>query len=628
MKKILKNSFLFAAVSLFAASLIFPQSCANTTASPSGGPVDSIPPLLTATIPDVNQTRVSTTLKRVELQFNEYVKLVDPNKNIMLSPPPEKNPTVRTKGKGVVVDLQNELLPNTTYSLYFGNAIQDNNEGNPFPVFALSFSTGDRVDSLMYSGLVVDASTLLPIENATVLLHINPADSSLTKSLPVAATRTDSYGYFVLRNLKDTLYSLFAVTDENNNYRYDPVSGEQVGFLDQEIIPQKRMFTYAPEIQPYFAEDTAGLLRRPVEGNVFLFKETGSRQYLRSYERIRPRALELKFGAPNPQILKAVIPGMDSSQIIRQHNYYRDSLIWWLAAPTVPDTVQLQLTYMATDDSLNTLVPRTDTLRFAPFRDEEEEGQQAQANLNNLGRRGERQQAPPSVKPQRDAMTIHVSVEPDVLMSKGFTVKFNDLPVDPDFTLTQMTRITPQEDTVPVSFSVSRDSLDLCLYYIFPDTYTEGTPYRYLIPTDVFTDINGFKNDSLMTTFETLLSDDFGSLTLNVQNVITPVIIDLMNEGRSQVLRTHHLNADSTLVIPYLKAGKYTIRITGDMNGNGFWDTGNVSRRKQAERVRMFNFPGGGSLLDLAEKMELTQTLDVEQVINQNVTLTAPARKR
>ncbi|HOO69752.1 MAG TPA: hypothetical protein PLQ26_06255, partial [Bacteroidales bacterium] len=112
------------------------------------------------------------------------------------------------------------------------------------------------------------------------------------------------------------------------------------------------------------------------------------------------------------------------------------------------------------------------------------------------------------------------------------------------------------------------------------------------------------------------------------QNVITPVIIDLMNEGRSQVLRTHHLIADSTLAIPYLKAGKYAIRITGDMNGNGFWDTGNVSRRKQAERVRMFNFPGGGSLLDLAEKMELTQTLDIEQVINQNVTLTAPARKR
>lgn len=628
MKKIIRNSILSGALVLFVASLVLPQSCANTTAAPAGGPVDSIPPLLTATIPDVNQSRVSTTLKRVELQFNEYVKLVDPNKNIMLSPPPEKNPTVRTKGKGIVVDLENELLPNTTYSLYFGNAIQDNNEGNPFPVFALSFSTGDRVDSLMYSGLVVDASTLLPIENATVLLHINPADTSLTGSLPVAATRTDSYGYFVLRNLKDTLYSLFAITDENRNYRYDPSSGEQVGFLDNEIIPQKRMFTYAAEIQPYFANDTAGLLRRPVEGNVFLFKEAGSRQYLRSYNRVRPRALELKFGAQNPQILKAVIPGMDSSQIIRQHNYYRDSLIWWLAAPSVPDTVFLHLTYMATDDSLKTLMPRTDTLRFNPFKVKEEEGQQDANNLNNLGRRGERQQAPPSVKPKRETMNIKVDVVPEVLISKGFTLKFSDLPVDPDFTLTQMTRITPKEDTVPVAFSVTRDSLDLCLYHIYPGTYLEGTPYRYLIPTDVFTDINGFKNDSLMTTFQTLLSDDFASLTLNVQNVFIPVIIDLMNEARTQVLRTHRVQTDSTVVIPYLKAGKYALRITGDTNGNGIWDTGNVTQRMQAEKVRLFRFPGGGSLLELAEKMELTQTIDIEQVLNQNVTLTVPARKR
>ncbi len=627
MKKIIKKSILPVAVILFAASLVLPQSCANTTASPSGGPVDSLPPQLTATLPDVNQTGVSTKIKQVELQFNEYVKLVDPNKNIMLSPPPGKNPVVRTKGKGVVVQLEEELLPNTTYSLYFGNAIQDNNEGNPFPVFALSFSTGDRVDSLMYSGLVVDASTLLPVDNATVLLHINPSDTSLVSSLPVAATRTDPYGYFVLRNLKDTLYSLFAITDENNNYRYDPTSGELVGFINDSIRPRKTMFTYAPEIQPYFAKDTAGLLRRPVEGNVFLFKEASSRQYLRSYKRVRPRALELKFGAPNPQIIKAVIPGMDSTEIIRQHNYYRDSLIWWLASPAVPDTVVLHLSYMATDDSLNMLMPRTDTLRFAPF-SEEKEGDQAQDNMNNLARRGERQQAPPSVKPERESMKLKVDVDPQIVMNEGFGVKFNDLPADPDFTLTQLTRITPQEDTVPVAFSVTRDSLDLCLYHVFPGSYMEGTQYRYLIPTDVFTDINGYKNDSLMTAFKTLLSDDFGSLTLNVENVFSPVIIDLMNEGRTQVLRTHYVKKDTTVVIPYLKAGKYAIRITGDMNGNGLWDTGNVTLGRQAEKVRMFRLPAGGSLLELAEKMELTQTMDIEQVINQNVTLTVPARKR
>ena len=155
MRRLLQYGTIAAAVLLFTASLLIPHGCANTSAAPAGGPKDTIPPLLIATIPDINQKQVSTSLKKVELQFNEYVKITDANKNIMLSPPQDKNPTIRTKGKGVVVELQNELLPNTTYSLYFGNAIQDNNEGNPFPVFALSFSTGQTVDSLMYSGLVL-----------------------------------------------------------------------------------------------------------------------------------------------------------------------------------------------------------------------------------------------------------------------------------------------------------------------------------------------------------------------------------------------------------------------------------------------------------------------------------------
>lgn len=629
MKKIISYISLSAAGILFTISLILPNGCANTTAAPAGGPKDTIPPLLTATIPDVYQINVPVSLKKIELQFNEYVKIVDANKNIILSPPPEKNPTIRTKGKGVVVDLQSELKPNTTYSMYFGNAIQDNNEGNPFPIFALSFSTGGEVDSLMYSGLVVDASTLLPIENATVLLHINPVDTTLARTLPVAVTRTDSYGYFVLRNLKDTLYSLYAITDQNNNYRYEQTGGEQVGFIDTLIRPVKRMFTYAPEIQPYFLTDTAGLLRRPIETNVFLFQERSSRQFLRSYKRIQPKALELKFGAPNAMIISATVPGIDSTDIIRQHNYRRDSLIWWLSAPSVPDTLQLYLTYMATDDSLNILKPKTDTLKFNPYVDEKE-GEKKQQDLANIGRnRSERQQAaPPSVKPKREAMDLKVTATPEKLPVNGILVQFPSLTVNPDFSLAEMTRITPQDDTVKVSFTVRPDSLDLCVYRIFPDTYLEGTQYSFLIPSDAFTDINGLPNDSLETKFKTLLSEDFGALHLQVQNVPSPIILDLMNEGRNQVLDTRRIISDTTVSFPYLKEGKYTIRVTEDLNNNGFWDTGNIAERRQAERVRMFRLPGGSQIIELAEKMEITQTILIEPLLNQHVTLTSPSKRR
>ena len=627
MRRLLQYGTIAAAVLLFTASLLIPHGCANTSAAPAGGPKDTIPPLLIATIPDINQKQVSTSLKKVELQFNEYVKITDANKNIMLSPPQDKNPTIRTKGKGVVVELQNELLPNTTYSLYFGNAIQDNNEGNPFPVFALSFSTGQTVDSLMSSGLVLDASTLLPVENATVMFHINPADTTLTGTLPVAATRTDAYGYFVLRNLKDTLYSLFAVTDENNNYRYNNTEGELIGFMDSLIRPVKKMFTYAPEIQPYFLKDTAGLLRRPLEGNIFLFKEAPSRQSLRGYKRIQPRALELKFGAPYPEIISARIPGMDSTQIIRQHNYTRDSLVWWLTAPSVPDTVLLHLTYMATVDSLNMLLLRTDTLRFTPYMDEKEANQEK--GLANVGRgRTDRQQAPPSVKPDREVMDIKISAVADLIQEQGILVRFKSLPAALDFSRAEMERITPQEDTVPVHFTVIRDSLDFCLYTISLDKYLEGTQYLFNIPADAFKDINGLPNDTLQTSFKTLLREDYGALILQLENVPSPLIVDLMNESRSQVLRTSRPVSDTIITFPYLKAGKYTIRVTGDLNGNGFWDTGDIGQRRQAERVRMFRLPSGNPVIELAEKMELTQIIDIEQLLNQNVTLSVPVKKR
>lgn len=617
-KRTLKQILAFlATVSAFMVITLFPYGCANTTASPSGGPQDTIPPKLLVAIPDMNQTGVSTSLKKIELQFNEYVKLEKPNENIVLSPPSATKPTIRTKGKGIVVDLQDKLLPNTTYSLYFGNAIQDNNEGNPFPVFALSFSTGDRIDSLMISGLISHASTLLPVQNATVLLHTNSADTTLTTTLPVAVTRTDAYGYFVLRNLKDTLYSLYAITDDNNNYKYDRDGGESVGFLDSLVRPQKVMFPYAPEIQPYFAKDTAGLLRRPVETNVFLFKEPATRQVLSQYERKEHRALLLTFSAPGSQILQARIPDMDSTHIIEQHNYPRDSILLWLAAPSVPDTVTLQLTYMATNDSLKTWVPRTDTLLFFPFKEEE-----PKEDLQGP------RQGPPSVKDKKNILEIEGKAVPEQIKEKGVLLKFASLPMSPDFTRGSMKRITPSNDTVPVTYSVQADSLNLLLYRIIPDSYIEGTQYTFTLPAQTLTDIYGRQNDSLTVVFKTLLSEDYAALHLQMQHVPSPLIVDLMNERRENVLRSTRVKTDTTVSFSYLKAGKYTIRITEDLNDNGFWDTGSSKERRQAERVRMFRLPSGESIIELKEKMELTQVIHVEQLLNQNVTLTVPTKQK
>lgn len=607
--------------------LIIPRSCANTTAGPSGGPKDTLPPKLLVTIPDVNQVDVNPNTKKIELQFDEYVKLHEPNENILLSPPQEKRPTFRTKGRGIVVDLEEPLLPGTSYSLYFGEAIQDNNEGNPFPIFALSFSTGPTLDTLMFSGMVADATTLLPVPNATVLLHGNVTDTTLAKTLPVAATRTDAYGYFVLRNLKDTTYNLFVITDENKNNRYDRQEGEWVGFSDSLIVPQKMMFPYAPEIQPYFAKDTAGLLKRPLETTLFLFKEPATRQVLSHFERTRPRTLQLAFSAPGAEIVQTSIPGMDSTAIVAQHNYRRDTVLLWLTAATVPDTVRLHLTYMATNDSLKTLLPRTDTLRFLPLKEEEKKDDLGGQSVADGRGRFDRQ-PPPSARKEEDFMELKTNVLPEIIKDKGFSIRFKDLPVEPDFTQAALSRIAPAGDTVAVPYTVERDSLDFCLYHVLPGTILEGTSYRFLLPGGLLTDIYGLKNDTLAVSFKTLLSEEFGALHLQLADVSSSLIVDLMNENRDRIHRSHRVKADTTITFAYLKAGKYTVRVTEDLNDNGFWDTGDVTKRIQPERVRMFKLPSGSAVLELQDKMEITQIISIQNLLNEHVTLTVPSKKR
>lgn len=605
----------------FVALLCLHPGCANTTAAPAGGPKDSIPPTLLATFPEVNATHVSTKLKQVALVFDEYVKLKDATKYVVLSPPPEKNPTVRTKGKGLAVDLLRDLDSNTTYCLYFGHSIQDNNEGNPFPSFALSFSTGDTVDSLMYSGVAVDASTLLPLDNATILLHINPTDTTLAKCRPVAATHTDNYGYFTLRNLKDTTYTLYAITDENNNFKYDPTSGEIVGFSDSLVRPNKVMFTYAPEIQPYFDKDTVGLLRRPLETSIYLFKEKSTRQVLRSYTRLQPRAVALKFGAPKAQIISFSIPGIDSTEMICQSNYYQDSLIYWLNADKVKDTLQLMITYMATD-SLEQLTPRTDTLKLGPYIDPAK----AKAQENNLDRSNQDKKAAPKA-PKRETLSYEIIATPEVVSYEGITIKFNSLPIHTDFSAVTLTHTTPSKDTIKDTFTYQQDSLDLCTYKVYMGSYLEGTNYEFYIPSDAFTDVNRLPNDSTVTKFTTLKPDDLCAITLNLSNVQGPLIVDLMDEKRTLVKYTQYASHDTTLTFSYLKPGKFALRFTDDTNGNRLWDTGSVKEKRQAEKVCIFTLPGGQHEIELKEKMELSQSIDITQLFNQNVTLSVPPKK-
>ena len=190
-------------VALVLGSMLFSHSCANTSTPPTGGDKDTIPPVIVGLNPLPGAVNVPRHKTEIAITFNEYVTVKDP-KSIFLSPPLEKTPRYRMRGKSLIVYFESDLDSNTTYTLDLTNAIADNNEGNMFPGYTLMFSTGERIDSMAMTGTVLDCSTLQAMKGVTVMLYKDLSDSAIFKKRPDAAIKTDDWGYFSLRNIADT----------------------------------------------------------------------------------------------------------------------------------------------------------------------------------------------------------------------------------------------------------------------------------------------------------------------------------------------------------------------------------------------------------------------------------------
>ncbi|MXV38609.1 hypothetical protein GO491_07965 [Flavobacteriaceae bacterium Ap0902] len=245
---------------LLACSLVF--ACARK-GTPSGGPIDLDAPILLKAVPDTLQTNVPTDIKNVELTFDEFIILKDFNQNFLVSPPIEPNPIVTPQGspsKEITINFNSELEPETTYSLNFGQSIQDNNEGNKLPYFSYVFSTGNHIDSLEMTGKI--DYPLLKIEPENLIAALYKVDSSYTDSLiyknkPFYVAKADSANIFKLRNLKAGDYRLVAFNDDVPNLRFDPKS-ENFAFYPEIVQPGSNeaynLTLFQPQIPFRFVE--------------------------------------------------------------------------------------------------------------------------------------------------------------------------------------------------------------------------------------------------------------------------------------------------------------------------------------------------------------------------------------
>lgn len=586
-------------------SLIFSKSCANTSTPPEGGPKDTIPPVLVEIIPAYNSTGHPTDIRHssVSFEFDEYVVLNNPNSYIYLSPPQSKPPTAKIKGKKVVVTFTEPLDSNQSYSLSLGEAIKDNNEGNPFPPYTHSFSTGDHVDSLFVSGNIVEASTMLPMPNMTVLFHTDPSDSAIFKVRPRAAAKSDLWGYFTVRNLPaDTVYRVFAIEDLNNNNLYDP-DQERVAFLDTLVLPSAVMRDSLPELALTLMTDTAACLARPAQLSLSMFKEVSQRQILRARERVSRRQMYLKFAAPYPVIDSLIIDGIPDDRIIKEYNYYRDSLVLWINDQgPVQDTLQLRLTYHRTDDSLNILVPVTDTFRLA-----RPKGKMVENRWGEM------------VEEADTLAAYEVDASPEKVDQDGIVILFESPMIRTPFDSVSIISKNTREQTAPAMFTVERDTANIRKYVLrLKEKLVNGYEYTLRIPDSLFMDIDGIYCDSLVKTFSLPQDENLSSLTIEASNVHEKYMVELVDEKRTKVYRTYQIDSSAILDFPYLKAGRYSVRITEDKNGNGQIDTGSLLDRKQPEKVMMYRFNNvmgnNAYIVDIPERTELIQTIDIGEM--------------
>jgi hypothetical protein len=479
-------------------------------------------------------------------------------------------------------------------------AIADNNEGNLFPGYTLVFSTGDRIDSMCVTGLVQDCNTLMPIKGATVLLYKDHSDSAVFLKRPVAAAKTDDWGYFAIRNIQDTLYRVYAIKDENNNNKYDPET-ERIAFLDSLLRPSIVYNDSLYEFKKFDMKDTALCLARHAQIELNLFRERPTKQYIVKKERVGPRTAYLTFMAPDAVIHDMRVRGLPREKLIRQFNLQKDSLELWVNDQRkMPDTLQLVLKYDKTDTT-GKLVPQEELIKLSYSKELRAEMMKKESNYRN--------------RKHEDTIAVYkAAADPTTVEQYGFDIEFTYPLIEDGWDSLQFWSVNPRQQEAKGKVKVIKDTTNLRHFQIMPtEPFQVGYDYLLKIPHRKFRDVNGYYNDSTVLKVTLPKDDKLSFITLELSGVHNRYLVELLTEKRDKVIRSFLVDKAGPVVFPYLKQGAYCIRITEDKNRNGMVDTGVLLQKKQPEKVRFFKVEDQ-FLIKVLERSEMVWQINLKEM--------------
>lgn len=584
-----RQSILFGMLAIYIWSA---HSCANPGVGPQGGPRDSIPPLITESIPQNLQT--AYTGNEISLTFNEYIVADNLESKMIVSPPLAEKPEIKIKGKNIIVKFNERLAENRTYSVDFKDLIKDYNEGNKLEGFRMLFSTYDQIDTLRIEGYLLDAFNHEPVENAFATLYKNRPDTFFTNTKPDFIAQTDTKGHFIFDNLALGFYNLFGLVDGDKNL-YFSRQNEKIAFFDSLLSPTAKfisnvdtLITEKGDTSITFNGST-NFLPPPVFA--FLFLEKTFNQNLIYARREEKDRISFAFNEQLTDSFKYKCLNVDDfeNNIYKEYSENNDSILIWLIDSMLiqTDTILLKLDYTVTD-TLNNFVTKTDTLKLAysaPRKvgqkkddvNNEEVFYNFSCNVSTTFDLNSQLQvmAPlPIILPDSQWINIRMAINDSTYEDVNFTINL----------------ISKRK--FHINFEVK-----------------EATSYVLTIDSAVVKSYGGIYNNAFELRFKSQKADFYGTAIFNFKGFDSTGIVQLLKNSKTEdvIVQLTKEKGQTEVVFNYLKPGKYKVKLIDDLNSNQKWDSGNFKKKIKPEVVYYFT-----KIINIKSNWELKEDWIIE----------------